>query len=147
MSSVVLRWFDLFLIYFARRHFNASYMVDTACTRSLRHSCQDNSEKKWRSSFNVKLASVSSFVSVTPLVCAVIWHKVGKLRPKNSLRKYLLWEFLLLKTYVNEYALCALTGKSGKTFQRWNWLLFSLSPTWICYISIVFCFISSNFSC
>ena len=72
------------------------------------------------------LRQFRALFGVTPLVCAVVWNKVGKLQPKNSLPKYLLWEFLLLKTYANEYAQCSLTGKSGKTFQRWYWLFIQL---------------------
>ena len=40
-----------------------------------------------------------SFFGTSPLVCAVVWDLLLRVRPRNSKPEHLLWALLLLKRY------------------------------------------------
>lgn len=62
-----------------------------------------------------------SFFGVSPLVCAAIWHKLGRRSPRSAKPEYLLWALKFLKIYATEHVHCSVAGCDDNFFRKWSW--------------------------
>ena len=86
----------------------------------LEHSRHTSRQKSNRSELT-ELRRFKALFGVSPLVCTVLWNKIGRSKPKKSSPTHLLWALLFLRVYSNEHTNRALTGVDEKTFRTWAW--------------------------
>ena len=67
------------------------------------------------------LRSFYSFFGVSPLVCAIIWRKLGPAMKERAKPWHFLWCLMFLNVYANEHAHGALAKTTEPTFRSWSW--------------------------
>jgi hypothetical protein len=72
-------------------------------------------------SLTMELSSFDSLFGTEPKVAAIVWNMMKK--PKGARPKHLLWTFLFLNLYSNEYALKNMAETSKNTFRKWTELI------------------------